>query len=94
MKITIVTTPEQDDALAALNLQSNGDNPIPEDEFAISVVNDFLSRIEVKRKRQDVSAQVIILQSAGEKVSPEDIATIKSIAAKYDNAQAALTVTK
>lgn len=83
MKINLDTTPEQDAALSALNKQSNGGNPVPEDEFALSAVADYLNSLVVSIKQIDIGSQVKVLQDNADKLSDEDAATLKAIAAKY-----------
>lgn len=88
MKLTLDTTPEQDKALAQLNTQSNPGSEPPIEEFAASAINDFLDSLGLNIKRTDVATQAKVLQDNADKLSDADAATIKSIVAKLQAAQA------
>lgn len=78
MQLTIVTTPEQDAALAALNLKSNPDGKTAVEDFAASLVGGYLDTFVSQVKADKVDALIDQLKAKQDSLTDQDIADLSS----------------
>jgi hypothetical protein len=78
MNLSLVTTPEQDAALNALNLKSNPDGKTAVEDFAASLISDHLDTFVAQAKTERVNTLIQQIQSSKDTLTDEDIATLST----------------
>lgn len=78
MNLSIVTTPEQDAALNALNLKSNPDGKTATEDFAVSLVSGYLDGFVEQAKTEKVDGLIQQIQASKETLTDEDIDAISA----------------
>lgn len=78
MQLSLVTTPEQDAALNALNLKSNPDGKTAVEDFAASLVSGCLDTFVSQVKADKVDALIDQLKAKQDSLTDQDIADLSS----------------
>jgi hypothetical protein len=78
MQLNLITTPEQDAAIAALNLKSNPDGKTADADFAVSLIGQYLDSFAVQEKANKVGALIEQLKAKQDTLTDQDIADISS----------------
>lgn len=78
MQLSITTTPEQDAALNALNLKSNPDGKTSVEDFAASLVSEYLDGFSAQAKAERVNTLIQKIQESKDTLTDADIETLSS----------------